>query len=54
MKQLISIALIVFALNFSSAQEVYLNVGRKQPMIIQTLKAKTIQILNLAVERPMK
>ena len=28
MKQLISIALIVFALNFSSAQEVYLNVGR--------------------------
>ena len=28
MKQLISITLIVFALNFSSAQEVYLNVGR--------------------------
>ena len=28
MKQLISVALIVFALNFSSAQEVYLNVGR--------------------------
>ena len=28
MKQLLSIALIVFALNFSSAQEVYLNVGR--------------------------
>ena len=28
MKHLFSIALIVFALNFSSAQEVYLNVGR--------------------------
>jgi len=28
MKKLISITLIVFALNFSSAQEVYLNVGR--------------------------
>jgi hypothetical protein len=28
MKQLLSIALIVFALNFSTAQEVYLNVGR--------------------------
>lgn len=28
MKQLLSIVLIVFALNFSSAQEAYLNVGR--------------------------
>ena len=49
MKQLISIALIVFALNFSSAQEVYLNVGRNFTTYdYTTLKAKTIQILNLS------